>query len=134
MKLNEALAALKPLKDYDKLVIQEKLNSGFSILMADKRGFQTAFKYLCKVKGNILYFYKLSDSTEGHIVLTLEQTAKMVPGMFDIMYDQYIGKQDLLFEDVEDNFGNVEEYTFNQSESDIINMMKENGLVGFGIQ
>lgn len=131
MKLQQALASLKPLKDYDKLVVQEKLNSGFTLVAAEKRGFQTAFKYVFKVKGSLLYAYKLSDSTPDHIVLTLEQVTKMVPGLFTILYEQHIAKQDLLFEDVEDNFGKVDENTFNQSEADIKKMMDDNDMVAF---
>lgn len=37
MTLQTALESLKPLKDYDKLVVQEKLNSGFTLVCADKK-------------------------------------------------------------------------------------------------
>ncbi len=132
MTLTAALEALKPLKNYDKLMIQEKLNSGFTLVCADKVGAQTAFKYVFKVKDNLLYFYKLSESTPEHIVLTLEQVNKMIPGLFNIVYEQYISKQDLLFEDVEDNFGNVEENTWNKSEEDIMKMMETTDMMAFG--
>lgn len=131
MKLSKALAALKPLKGYDKLVVQEKLNSGFTLISAEKRGFQTAIKYVFKVKGNLLYVFKLCDSTEDHIVLTLESVTKMAPDTFSILYEQHLAKQDLLLEDVEDNFGNVEENTFNKTEADIKEMMNGNGMIAF---
>lgn len=131
MTLQNALAALKPLKDYDKLIVQEKLNSGFTLVCATKKGLQVAIKYVFKVKGNLLYCYKLSESTADHIVLTLEQVNKMVPGLFTILYEQYIAKQDLLFEDVEDNFGNVDENTWNKSENDIKKMMETEDMVAF---
>lgn len=131
MKLSKALAALKPLKGYDKLVVQEKLNSGFTLISAEKRGFQTAIKYVFKVKVNLLYVFKLCDSTEDHIVLTLESVTKMAPDTFSILYEQYLAKQDLILEDVEDNFGNVEENTFNKSEADIKEMMNGNGMIAF---
>lgn len=132
MNLQNALASLKPLKDYDKLVIQEKLNSGCTLVCADKKKFQTAFKYVFKVKGNLLYCYKLSESTPAQIVLTLEQVNKMIPGLFDIIYDEYIAKQDLLFEDVDKNFDNVKENTFNQSEEDIKKLMSGTDMAAFG--
>lgn len=131
MTLQNALKALKPLKNYDKLVVQEKLNSGFTLVCADLKGFQTAFKYVFKVKGNLLYCYKLSESTEDHIVLTLEQVNRMVPGLFTLLYEQYIAKQDLLFEDVDDNFGNVTENTWNQSEDDIRKLMEDTDMISF---
>ncbi len=129
--LNDSLMALKPLKDYDKLTIQEKLNSGCTLVCADKKGAQTAIKYVWKVKGNLLYSYKLSDSTPTHIVLTLEQVNKMIPGLFDLLYEGYISQQDLLFEDIEDNFGNVDENNWNMSDTDIENMMSEKDMIGF---
>lgn len=131
MTLDKALMALKPLKNYDKLTIQEKLNSGCTLVCADKKGTQTAIKYVWKVKGNLLYSYKLSDSTPTHIVLTLEQINKMIPGLFDLLYDDYISKQDLLFEDVEDNFGNVDENNWNMSDTEIEKMMSEKDVIGF---
>ena len=131
MTLQTALERLKPLKDYDKLIVQEKLNSGFTLICADKKGFQTAFKYVFKVKGNLLYSYKLSESTANHIVLTLEQVNKMIPGLFTILYEQYIAKQDLLFEDVEDNFGTVDENNWNKSEEDIKKLMETEDMVAF---
>lgn len=131
MNLQTALEALKPLKDYDKLVVQEKLNSGITLVCAEKRGFQTAFKYVFKVKGNLLYSFKLSDSTATHIVLTLEQVNKMIPGLFSLLYDQYIAKQDFLFEDAKDNFKNVDKNTWNKSEADIIKMMETQDMIAF---
>ncbi len=131
MNLQTALEALKPLKDYDKLVVQEKLNSGITLVCAEKRGFQTAIKYVFKVKRNLLYSYKLSDSTANRIVLTLEQVNKMIPGLFTILYEQYIAKQDLLFEDVENNFSNVDENNWNKSEEDIKNLMITEDMIAF---
>ena len=55
----------------------------------------------------------------------------MAPDTFSILYEQHLAKQDLLLEDVEDNFGNVEENTFNKTEADIKEMMNGNGMIAF---
>lgn len=127
MQLQKALEALKPLKNFDKLVIQEKLNSGFTLVCAEQHGFQTAIKYVWKVKGNLLYSYKLSDSSPDHIVLTLEQVNKMVPGLYELMYDE----QDLILEDVEGKFDDVDENLGSFTEKDIQKIIGETDIAYF---
>lgn len=131
MHLSTALATLKPLKNHDCLMIQEKLNSGFTIVCASKAGFKTHFKYVFKVRGNLLYCYTLSNSTEEQIVLTLEQVNRMIPGTFNIFYNLYLAKQDFIFEDVEDCFGNVIENNWAMTETEILKMMKDQDVVQF---
>ena len=131
MKLQQALKALKPLTGYDKLTLQEKLNSGSILVTGAMQGQQKVVKYVWKVKGNILYAFKLSDSTLDHIVLTLEQAGKMIPGVFDIIYNQYLSMQGFIDEDVERNFNDVDENLYGKSDAEIRSLIEENDMIVF---
>ena len=131
MKLKQALKALKPLTGYDKLTLQEKLNSGSILVTGAMQGQQKVVKYVWKVKGNILYAFKLSDSTLDHIVLTLEQAGKMIPGVFDIIYNQYLSMQGFIDEDVERNFNDVDENLYGKSDAEIRSLIEENDMIVF---
>lgn len=131
MKLQKALEALVALTGYDKLTLQEKLNGGSTLVSGRMIGGQRAIKYVWRVKGNILYTYKLSDSTPDHIILTLEQAAKMIPGIFSIVYDQYLSKQDFILEDTEHNLADTEENLWGQTDSSIVKLIEENDILVF---
>lgn len=131
MTLEQALKSLKPVKDYDKLKIQEKLNGGFTLLLANKQGFNIAFETVLRVKENVLYSYKLTESTPEHIVLTLYRINRMNPGLFDIIYDTHIIKSDMLFEDVDDILSDVDENTWGNTEDDINELLKKSDVLVF---
>lgn len=131
MKLQKALEALVALTGYDKLTLQEKLNGGSTIVTGNVIGGQNAIKYVWRVKGNILYTYKLSDSTQDHIILTLEQAAKMIPGIFNIVYEHYLSKQDFILEDTEKNLADAEENLWGQTDSSIVKLIEESDILVF---
>lgn len=129
IKLMDAFKAAIPLKKYDMLKVQQKLNSGKILLTAEKKMFQTAFDQVFKVKGNMLYIFKLTDSTPDHIVLSLVQVSKMIPGIFDIIYNHNIKKHAFLYEDVNNCFDNVEEIYAGYTEEEILEQMKKSDLI-----
>lgn len=131
VSLQTALEALKRVDSYDKLMIQEKLNGGTTLVLANKMGKQTAFDTVIKVKENLLFFYKMTESTPQHIVLTLMQVCKMIPGLFDIVYSQHITKEDMIFEDIDCNFNDVDENTWHLTDEEIIEEMKTKDLLQF---
>ncbi len=129
IKLVDACKSLNLLKDYDMLKVLEKLNGGSTLLTAEKKLFQTAFDQVLKVKDNMLYIYKLTDSTPDHIVLTLIQVSRMIPDLFEIIFKQNIEKHAFLYEDVNNCFENVEEFYAGYTEDEIIEQMKNSDLI-----
>ena len=129
--LQQALASLKKVTSFDKLSIQEKLNSGTTLVLANKMGNQTAFDTVIKVKENLLYFYKMTESTADNIVLTLMQVCKMIPGLFDIVYEHHIMKEDMIFEDISGNFDDVSENTWHLTDEEIIEQMQTQDMLQF---
>lgn len=129
--LVDALESLKKIESFDKLTIQEKLNGGTTLVLANKMGSKTAFDTVIKVKENLLYFYKMTESTPDHIVLTLMQVCKMIPGLFDIVYKQHITKEDMVFEDIKGSFNDVSENTWHMTDDEIIEQMKSQDILQF---
>lgn len=129
--LVDALESLKKIGSFDKLTIQEKLNGGTTLVLANKTGSKTAFNTVIKVKENLLYFYKMTESTPDHIVLTLMQVCKMIPGLFDIVYKQHITKEDMVFEDINGSFNDVSENTWHMTDDEIIEQMKSQDVLQF---
>ena len=129
--LIDALESLKKIESFDKLTIQEKLNSGTTLVLANKMGNKTAFDTVIKVKENLLYFYKMTESTPDHIVLTLMQVCKMIPGLFDIVYKQHITKEDMIYEDINGSFNDVSENTWHLTDDEIIEQMKSQDILQF---
>ena len=129
--LVDALESLKKIESFDKLTIQEKLNGGTTLVLANKMGSKTAFDTVIKVKENLLYFYKMTESTPDHIVLTLMQVCKMIPGLFDIVYKQHITKEDMVFEDINGSFNDVSENTWHMTDDEIIEQMKSQDVLQF---
>lgn len=125
----DACKSLSLLKDYDMLEILEKLNGGSTLLTAEKKLFQTAFDQVLKVKDNMLYIYKLTDSTPDHIVLTLIQVSRMIPDLFEIIYNHNIKKHAFLYEDVNNCFENVEEFYAGYTEEEILEEMKKSDMI-----
>lgn len=129
IKLMDAFKAAIPLKKHDMLEVQQKLNGGTILLTAEKKMFQTAFDQVFKVKDNLLYIFKLTDSTPDHIVLSLVQVSKMIPGIFDIIYNHNIKKHAFLYEDVNNCFDNVEEFYAGYTEEEILEQMKKSDMI-----
>lgn len=131
MNLQDTCRSLKPIQQTTKLGIQEKLNSGTTLLCAEMHGTKVALKYLFRVHRNILFCYTLTESTETEIVLTLDQTNKMIPGIFNILFDNYLVKQDLLLEDVKNNFASAKLNHHNLSDADIFNQMQDTDILHY---
>ncbi len=131
LSLYEALDSLNQIKSFDKFSLREKLNNGTTLVLANKLNGNTAFDTIIKCHDNVLWFYKLIESTSDHIVLTLCQAAKMIPGIFDIVYEHHILKEDMVFEDVKDSFCDVSENTWHMTEDEILAQLKENDILQF---
>ena len=129
IKFDDACKSLSLLKDYDMLEVLQKLNGGSILLTAEKKMFQTAFDQVLKVKDNMLYIYKLTDSTPDHIVLTLIQVSRMIPDLFEIIYNHNIKKHAFLYEDVNNCFENVEEFYAGYTEEEILEEMKKSDMI-----
>lgn len=121
LTLVEALAPLQPITSYDKLTLQEKLNGGTTLVLANQVEDKTAFDTVIKPIDNLLYFYKMTESTSDQIVLTLMQVCRMIPSVYDIIYDHYIAKEDMVFEDTESNFSDVSENTWHLTDTCPVN-------------
>ena len=110
MKLNEFLKKMRPFDDADKLTLSSTLGKGVCVVCADKIRTEKkilgiipghdetiAVKYLFSVEGSVLNAYKLSDSTDDTVTLTLEVASTFNRETARVLYEKYISKHPMLF-------------------------------------
>lgn len=95
---------------YDAKNIKTMLDNGQTIICADSIGGNIAIKYAFTIIDSIFYTFKLSDSTDSEIVLTLEQAAKMTPKFFSLIFESYLQDRDFLIIDQDNLLGDAQSY------------------------
>lgn len=95
---------------HDKESIRKILKDGHIIICADNINKNIAIKYAFTIIDEIIYTFKLSDSTEREIVFTLEQANKMTTEYFEIFFEKYLKNCDILFVDQDNLLEDAEAY------------------------
>ena len=100
--LNKFISSLTMIKDQDALTLGQQLNGGHAIIVADKIAgpvllTKMGIKYLFRVEGNRLLAYKLNESTDSKLVLTLCAVYPMTPDCFKMVFDAYISQKTCMY-------------------------------------
>ena len=105
VKTGSLMSSLKAMPEQDRLSLSEHLNGGHSLIVGDvirqtekkylffkRMEDVVGIKYIFRVEGNQLRVYTMKDATEQELILTLAYVIKMKPNAFNMLYDQYITK------------------------------------------
>ena len=101
--MNKFISSLTMIKDQDALTLGQQLNGGSAIVVADKIAgpillTKMGIKYLFRVEeGNKLFAYKLSESTNAKLVLTLCAVYPMTPNCFKMIFESYINQKTCMY-------------------------------------
>lgn len=103
----KALSMMPYLTDPDKDSVWQILESGKSVVVGDRDGYNVLIKYVIRLSDGVLWFYKASDLTR----LTCEEVVNTtIDGLYDCIWDHYLSHKDVVKVDVDGLLDDMDTY------------------------